>query len=338
MFVHVGLPKTASTSLQDLLFSQHPQLNYLGIPHLDNDIATLMREVIYSPPGAFDVNDGVVKLKSAIDVLDDSKKLLISEEKLGNATRVSRAIKFHRLKEVLDKANIPLTFLIVIREPLDYAKSLYLWDMRCIEFGENRFFVPISRWLNRRMKNFNYSNLSVINSGKIVGECLEFSKSKSKVHVIPFETLKLDVRQFTDRFSQILEIDSGTSYDLFTSDKKNSGLTDKGLKYISLFTRENSQSKAQIAEKIVELFSNELSLQQQKDIEDIFCKNVDIKKSFFEGFSYINTNLKESSSRAKVTIGSDFNDEIIAKTEEGLRWLDKEFALELSKFGYTFTT
>jgi hypothetical protein len=34
IFVHIGLPKTGTTSLQDLFFAEHPQLAYLGQTNL----------------------------------------------------------------------------------------------------------------------------------------------------------------------------------------------------------------------------------------------------------------------------------------------------------------
>jgi len=45
-FIHIGFPKTATTTLQNHLFSKHPGIHYLGKPYRDDDLTGMIRSLV----------------------------------------------------------------------------------------------------------------------------------------------------------------------------------------------------------------------------------------------------------------------------------------------------
>ena len=43
--IHIGLPKTATTTLQTCFFKHHPRITYLGKPFADAHLGTIIRSI-----------------------------------------------------------------------------------------------------------------------------------------------------------------------------------------------------------------------------------------------------------------------------------------------------
>ncbi|MDB4360781.1 sulfotransferase [Akkermansiaceae bacterium] len=123
IFVHIGLPKTATTSLQRDLFSQLESLEYAGVSYprsWEFDTSTIY--------GAFMVgmySGDMGDFKRALEVVDEDKPILISEEMITVVTVKSDwKQNLKNLRSLLDEHDYRL--LITIRDPLDAMFSYYV--------------------------------------------------------------------------------------------------------------------------------------------------------------------------------------------------------------------
>lgn len=132
IFVHIGLPKTATTSLQKDLFSRLDNFEYAGVSYprsWEFDTRTVY--------GAFMVgmySGDMGHFKRALELVDQTKPILISEEMITVVTVKSDwKQNLKNLRLLLDEHDYRL--LITIRDPLDAMFSYYV--ERCDYFRDN---------------------------------------------------------------------------------------------------------------------------------------------------------------------------------------------------------
>lgn len=143
--IHIGLHKTATTSLQHILFGKHSDLEAIGLPNSRHDPQLLQfRNCLFGATDSeFDTQLEV--FSSVIQQKAGGRTIVFSEENLstgelrspplsnppyGNVTypyfadgiTVSRAQLADRLAKLFPNA----TVLVVIREQLSYLKSYFL--------------------------------------------------------------------------------------------------------------------------------------------------------------------------------------------------------------------
>lgn len=123
IFVHIGLPKTATTSLQRDLFSRLDNFEYAGVSYprsWEFDTSTVY--------GAFMVgmySGETSDFKRALERVDQNKMVLISEEMITVVTVKSDwKQNLKNLRSLLDEYDYRL--LITIRDPLDAMFSYYV--------------------------------------------------------------------------------------------------------------------------------------------------------------------------------------------------------------------
>jgi hypothetical protein len=123
IFVHIGLPKTATTSLQIDLFSQLDHFEYAGVTYprsWEFDTSTIY--------GAFMVgmySGEIGYFKDALELVDQGKPVLISEEMITVVTVESDwKQNLKNVRTLLDEYDYRL--LITVRDPLDAMFSYYV--------------------------------------------------------------------------------------------------------------------------------------------------------------------------------------------------------------------
>lgn len=160
--IHIGLSKTATTTLQNRFFPEHPEIEYLGKfnptafserPKFYNDDATKLFEHIQRRPIDGEEADALQRQlhEKILPHLDLDKLLVISSEGISSGRITSRMRRANSFKTVFGDCKI----LIVLREPLDLIESLYfqklkesvlrkrgLWER---DFG----YFSIGQWFER---------------------------------------------------------------------------------------------------------------------------------------------------------------------------------------------
>lgn len=125
--IHIGLAKTATTSLQRNLLAGHPEIYYFGFDNCDLGMRWALRMIKsqdsmdYRQTGISHVMDGIFKRNPL-----GNKKLVVSDEFLTlpyhpQYTAIDRTIIASRLLNTFGQARI----LLVIRRPRDLLGALY---------------------------------------------------------------------------------------------------------------------------------------------------------------------------------------------------------------------
>jgi hypothetical protein len=224
LLLHIGLPKTATTSFQvNVLQSLHEdsKINYFDIPKYHINRATLNPLNIRGKLSIKDINT----LQQEVEVLLSKDRLnVVSNENLST-TRINKNV-FYNLTQVFNNCNIKL--LVSIRSPVDMLFSNY------VQSFPNRFF-----W-HRHKNTFNkYSQDFIINHHS--QEYLEFMYEDylqvidcffNNKTVLLFEDLKSDKESYFSSLAACLNIDKNEISERFLTKHQN----------IKIKTRSSSES------------------------------------------------------------------------------------------------
>ena len=198
IYLHVGFSKTATTSLQNGLFSQLEIAN-LGKPYIgdDNKIKPLyakIQEIKHRDELRFDL----AKVQKHVnDVINQHKerKILISDEGLTFFRHNDQLIVAERLKKIFGDAKI----LFTIREQGSWLKSLYFDDCRRCDFTEPppRF----ERWFQHQCKPYNRNILHAMDFWSIIAHFITLF-GKKNILVLPFESLYKHPVEFSENLGR----------------------------------------------------------------------------------------------------------------------------------------
>ncbi len=224
-YIHIGLPKCASTSLQENLFSAHPDIQYWGRPWLDGEILSLM--ACLRQHDALDFE----KVNKSLDLSQD-KPNVISHERFSSDFNADRSETARRLKEVFGESEI----LLVIRNQADQMESLYKQYLRGVpgkrpwctfeEYLEACYCL--FHWQNPAMRSrykedFSHvatmNRLSMLKTDDLAGLYARYF-GREHVHVFVFEELKRNLPGFVDKLCSIIPMDAEKALALMERPKK----------------------------------------------------------------------------------------------------------------------
>jgi hypothetical protein len=121
VFVHVGLPKTASTLLQEIVFPALRDVTYVSRPYTQENHA--FNKLQYADDSLY-AADQLRNEMNHIITLEPTKKVLISDELLSGTpfyNFLNRGLIARRLAEVLPDAEV----ILFLRGQKDIIRSLY---------------------------------------------------------------------------------------------------------------------------------------------------------------------------------------------------------------------
>lgn len=223
--IHVGFPKTGTTTLQKHLFSQHSQILYLGKPYNDNAFKTQMHRLIMQESLVYDPAELKELLKKEISKeTNDSKRIiLLSEELLVSCTKTrDKGLVAQRLKEVFQPAKV----LITIRNQFETLESAYLTRGRVLLYVPERYsglHVTLDEWLEVSYKNLERSYLGHIDYFKTVDYYAKLL-GKENIGVLLLEELVHTPGAFIKKLSAFLGIDAHQGRQLLKGKRANIGL------------------------------------------------------------------------------------------------------------------
>lgn len=196
VIVHIGLPKTATTSLQIDVFSKLrniQDINYVGIYQPRKDIQTeLFKKFYYYLLTGKDINEIIDLIKIEIE---KGRNILISEEMIvgvsaGDTSNDSWRQKIHNLSLLLQ--NFDYKVIVTVREPSKALFSYYVEGYHIFK-KLNQSFLEVAL-THECMKIFHY--------GIFFNYLLNYFP-KHRISVYKFE--EIIKNQYSDLFS-ILEI------------------------------------------------------------------------------------------------------------------------------------
>lgn len=196
VYIHIGYPKSASTSLQENLFKKHP-----GIHYLDSPCILVNRKHIVVPK--------TLKFST-------SKVNLLSSE--GILWDLDWKKKINTLARLYPNAKI----IIVIRRQQDILKSYYnhFAGEPVIDDKSQRKFIPFSEWIDLHMSYSKRTFLSNLYYDKVVNECKKKFGAKN-INILLFEELGNNLSEFSKSLSNILCINPVLTNKLLELSSKN---------------------------------------------------------------------------------------------------------------------
>lgn len=216
IFLHIGLPKTATTLLQELVFTKIKDIFYIGYPKVDEIQDTPLFYVNELNKNIINKStDQITEIKNeVINYLDEINKetILFSNETLcGQLAHFSNAKENAIfLKEVFNNSKVIFT----IRNQYDWAESVYNQVMtkhnKYIineEFLGYRHGYSINEFFKFKNNKFqNNSSIYRFNWYSMTKDYIEIF-GKENVLVLPYELLKIDLNAFLESFYEFTKLE-----------------------------------------------------------------------------------------------------------------------------------
>ena len=304
LFVHVGYPKTATTTFQTHLFPHHPEVDYLGkfIPshrYRDECLFSALGDLMTADECRF---EGVAKLRKIVNRYrnqSSAKVMLISSESFLHVTATDIGVVAQRIKAAFS----PCKIIITIREQLSMIQSFYGLHGR---FGQYLFLtksetekvdlpLSIDQWLSYEFRAYNQNFLSTLHYYDVIKYYVDVFGNEN-VGVFLFECFVTDKRSYLEEFCGFLDVDVKTSLDFIEGRHELPNLSSRELafyRFMSKYVPERNLPRATV----------------------------------------IRTFLRNSP-RASVEIDSVWRDKIKELYGQGNHDLARDFSLPLQQFGY----
>lgn len=257
LFVHLGYPKTATTTFQQHVFPNLPDLVYLGklIPsfrYIDPAIYPLINELMVADSVSY---GGVAALRDALAphrVAAAGRPLLISSESFLHVSATDPGVVAARVQAAFD----PCKVIITIREQRSLLRSFYGLHGR---FGQYLFVtkpelealplpLSIDRWLDLCFRS-PFRNLPALLHYDLIIDHYRRLLGSGNVGVFLFEELRREPQSFNRRLAEFLGLDPGVMTGVQQGRHEHSGITRGELLWWRLSRRLGRQTQGDTIER-----------------------------------------------------------------------------------------
>lgn len=319
--VHIGMPKTATKTLQWRLFAGHEAIFYLGRYDgavfngeyrqyracRDELVFKVMDQVAYR---RIDKPD-MAYCRSAMDEylkapLAQGLVPVWSWESYCTDSSDNRRIRARNLKQLFGQARIVAT----VRHPVKLLKSAYMQQLKRDNIGgryrkgRGGFFRAIDEWVQADASNDISDHLEYPETIRMYVD--EFGVDN--VCVLPFELLVADSRAFYERLCRFMGVDLERALELLGGNVDNSRWTEVQLKILE-------RINASPVEKLKFRFA---SRGERKQILELDQKGKPLQEA----------------PKASPAMSPEVMRNVVERTKAGNEWLDKAFSLGLHDYGY----
>jgi hypothetical protein len=201
--IHIGLPKCASTTLQDRLFAPNGTFIYLGRiknGYRDDQTRDLFERITFQDSLEYDADATAWLLRSlCAKAAAPERPILVSAESLSVEGRADRRLIAERLHRLLAPAKI----LIVLRAQPAMLQSLYLNHLR----ASGQRVVAFEQWLEQTYGGVRFTDLHRVglNYEPLV-RVYEDVFGADNVVVVPFEQIKDESSAFFQVLAELLDM------------------------------------------------------------------------------------------------------------------------------------
>ncbi|TGD73504.1 hypothetical protein E4634_10765 [Mangrovimicrobium sediminis] len=316
LVLHTGMPKTATSTLQEAVFRQHPDVFYLGKSTKNGvtkgtrsqEIYDVLKPVLWSPKGNTDYAALAARFKElAIDPAGEEQVVIASWEGLGGI----RERRFRSLLERVQQIYPEYRLLKCLRNPVNWVTSQYLQNVQGQFLKKNRdaYFhgrpwVPFETWLKRRYTKHGDMSLwlSAADNIKVAVDVL----GRENVGVFLFEDMIADADAYYRGISEFIGIDGEKTLELVAGAHANPRLTQAEYDHI----REVDSS---LVARTRWRFSPDAERRRQ------------MRKI---------SRAQPDSPGVKIALTDEVRQRVIDSTCEGNRWLRDELGLDVERHGY----
>jgi hypothetical protein len=226
VFFHLGLPKTATTTLQNRVFCSGDEYLYLGKHNpkytpgardIDEWLVKLKGELVSKELPYFSNYDLAGQLKSTFGGLfEENDKLLISEEgilsrclgpqKYDDFIRIGSVFSvLQKIKALFNENHFKLRIVLVLRRQDHLLESFYAEDYQ--KYKEYLGLGNVSDFLDYFKNNFDGEIGAVLNYSYLVSYADKLF-GEENVLVLPYEMLKDNPEMYLKEISGFMGVES----------------------------------------------------------------------------------------------------------------------------------
>lgn len=201
-FIHIGFPKTASTTLQEHVFAKTPAIENVGRPFDNPDDAQLLNGLALDDDRDFREEEMVARVAAGRE--RGAPVLVYSGETVVNTP--IRSIAAKRLKHLMPDAHI----IAVVRNQFDALTSNYVGQARHVRRAPEPYagrHVSFENFLAFQFKNTKQGVLPTFDYADVLDIYADLFGPDHE-HVLLYETLRQREADFVGQLAQILDIDA----------------------------------------------------------------------------------------------------------------------------------
>jgi len=228
-YVHIGMPKTATTTIQNNIFFKHSEVVYLGkrseLPKIPDRETTAFYHWLSKSPSSMPQQVLSEYRETINQRRQQGKTVILSKEALTAAPIEKKKHQARRLHELFGDTRILLT----TREPVSFMESFYFQQLRGYQqrpqehqhiasrFGRPPRFFGFNDWLDIA---WSLSMGGILNHLKLADTLDVYANEfgRENILIVPFEKIKQDSDQFYRTISEHIGIDADESIALSKQD------------------------------------------------------------------------------------------------------------------------
>jgi len=235
-FIHLGMPKTATTCIQSHLFAEHSQIHYFG-KYVGGGFPPPIRPVLLSKhPRILELDSPDIRKASIQDQLAYAaeQKLIPVLSKEGLAGGGAR--NKHKQAKAFVRNFGDCKAILVVREPASFIKSYYNQMLKAFQkrkkqkrpdwmrrMGTPPRYVDINEWMSIAWPAINSPKnlLRYAETADVYASAL----GKENVKIFVFEEFVRNPEQFISNLCRHMEIDPKEGFDLINGKRANDRVT-----------------------------------------------------------------------------------------------------------------
>ena len=329
IYIHIGVPKTATTTLQREVFLKSTSIFYAGKPftneqyiELDPDryIEKIIKEIRLSQSLSFNLDEAAKEIsRLSNNIAKNNYNMIISEEGLSENRYIDRTIIANRLRKLFGNCKI----IITIRNQSTAIPSLYFHYLKKgmpVESSFNKWYsnsVIKYRENNDKdfwlIKQYNYYELYNLYSSIF---------SPENIKILLYEEIMHNKKKFFTEISGFLKLENNELEKLYDDSKvRNQGIS------MSAIRMHNAYKKAM---KLISGCKNKYFPRLKIRENLFFLKNID-KQIYQSGIKVLNRYDRRNKTDL---INHEYNKDIYDTYKNSNRMLMGKLNLPLEKYNY----
>jgi len=224
VWLHPGMVKTATSTLQRHVFAHHPEIHYLGLPAPRPELEWAIRHVCQADSTLFEPDRLQAVLADGLAGAAPDSRKLISYENFALHESKDKGLVADRLAALFPNGRI----LFTIRRQEDLVTSWYLTKLRTRI--KRKAFIPFEEWYWTAVREPWGSILDDLRYYQTIRR-YEARFGAGNVTVLTFESFVRDPAAFLRDAAGFLEVDAGPFAALIDGKRENVAMSARFLAF-----------------------------------------------------------------------------------------------------------
>lgn len=224
VWLHPGMVKTATSTLQRHVFSHHPKIHYLGLPSPTPELEWAIRHICQADSTHFETDRLQDVLAGGLAGAAADARPLISYENFALHESKDKGLVADRLAALFPNARI----LFTIRRQEDLVTSWYLTKLRVRI--KRKAYIPFEEWYWMEAREPWNSILDDLCFDRMIRR-YEALFGTERVSVLTFEEFIREPNAFLRRLSAFLDVDAGGFSAMVAGKRENAAMSNRYLAF-----------------------------------------------------------------------------------------------------------